>query len=214
MPPVITTDFFTRFWKNARPNWLALLCSVGLALALTSLARAQSLDLTELKVERSEAGLHLSAQLRLDLAAPVEEALLKGVPIYFVAETSLRRDRWYWTDKQLGNRQLHWRLAYQPLTRRWRLSSAAEPLTPATAASAFNQNFDNLSEARDAMQRITRWKIAEAAELEPDARYNLDFRFRLDQSQLPRPLQIAAVGQAVWNLSVSRNQRLPAEPGK
>jgi hypothetical protein len=58
------------------------------------------------------------------------------------------------------------------------------------------------------VQRISRWKIAEAGDLIPGERYNVDFRFRLDVSQLPRPFQIGAVGQADWNISVFRNQRV------
>ena len=61
------------------------------------------------------------------------------------------------------------------------------------------------------MQRISRWKIAEAGRLDPDARYYVDFRFRLDMSQLPRPLQIGVGGQADWNIAVMRNQRLASK---
>ena len=39
----------------------------------------------------------------------------------------------------------------------------------------------------------------------------VDFRFRLDTSQLPRPFQIGVVGQADWNISVERSARLPLE---
>jgi hypothetical protein len=60
------------------------------------------------------------------------------------------------------------------------------------------------------VQRISHWKIADAA-TSTRARYNVDFRFRLDVSQLPRPFQIGAVGQADWNISASRNQRLRRE---
>jgi len=42
----------------------------------------------------------------------------------------------------------------------------------------------------------------------------VNFRFRLDISQLPRPFQIGAVGRSGWNLLVSRSQRLGAEPAK
>ena len=57
------------------------------------------------------------------------------------------------------------------------------------------------------MQRISHWKIADLADVDPDARYNVDFRFRLDVSQLPRPFQIGAVGHADWNIAAMRNQR-------
>ena len=50
--------------------------------------------------------------------------------------------------------------------------------------------------------------------IESDAVHTVNFRFRLDISQLPRPLQIGAVGRSGWNLLVSRSQRLGAEPAK
>jgi len=47
-----------------------------------------------------------------------------------------------------------------------------------------------------------------------DPRYNVDFRFRLDISQLPSPSQMGAVGQADGNINATRNQRLSIESGK
>ena len=79
---------------------------------------------------------------------------------------------------------------------------------------ALGQSFDTQDEAMAAVQRVSRWKIAEAGHVIPEERYNVDFRFRLDVSQLPRPFQIGAVGQADWNISVVRNQRLALDSGR
>ena len=76
---------------------------------------------------------------------------------------------------------------------------------------ALGQSFDTQEEAMAAVQRISRWKIADTADIDPDARHSVDFRFRLDLSQLPRPFQIGAVGQADWSISAARNQRLAIE---
>ncbi len=46
--------------------------------------------------------------------------------------------------------------------------------------------------------------------LEPKAAHTVQLRFRLNMSQLPRPLQIGAVGRSDWNLLVFRSQRLLA----
>jgi hypothetical protein len=35
---------------------------------------------------------------RLELPRAVEDALQRGVPLYFVAEAQLLRSRWYWRD--------------------------------------------------------------------------------------------------------------------
>ena len=54
-------------------------------------------------------------------------------------------------------------------------------------------------------------KIADGEAIDADVVHTVNFRFRLDLSQLPRPLQIGAVGSAGWSLMVTRNQRLVPE---
>ncbi|WP_171016013.1 DUF4390 domain-containing protein [Ramlibacter sp. 2FC] len=208
------TDFFTHCWKSARLSLLALLGGLWLA-TVAPAARAQTAaELSDFRLERAEGGLYLSASLRFELAPAIEDALTKGVAMHFVAEAELLRDRWYWYDRKVASAARYMRLAYQPLTRRWRLSSSPEPMGAVGQGVSFTQYYDSLSEALAAVRRISRWKIAEASEIEVDARHSVEFRFRLDVSQLPRPFQIGAAGQGEWNLSVSRNQRLGAEGGK
>jgi hypothetical protein len=172
------------------------------------MARAEAVaDLSQMRLERSEEGVFLTATVRFDLPPVVDDALQKGIPMFFVAEAVLFRDRWYWYDKQMNTASRHMRLSYQPLTRRWRLLVSHTQITGNTGL-ALGQTFDTRNEALSAVQRISRWKIAEPSELETDARYNVDFRFRLDLSQLPRPFQIGVVGQSDWNISAARNLRL------
>ncbi|MBS0317254.1 MAG: DUF4390 domain-containing protein, partial [Proteobacteria bacterium] len=130
---------------------------------------------------------------------------------FFVAEADLMRHRWYWADQRVAHVERHMRLAYQPLTRRWRLNVSPQPISDVGLGVTLNQNFDNLADALAAIQRFSHWKIADASAIEPGERYNVDFRFQLDVSQLPRPFQIGAVGEADWNISASRNQRLVLE---
>lgn len=179
-------------------------------MAAGAAARADApTEITQLQVERTEEGVMLSARVRFDLPPPVEDALLKGIPMFFVMEAVVFRDRWYWYDRQVSGAARHMRLSYQPLTRRWRLVVSPSPI--GNSGLALGQTFETREEALQAVQRVSRWKIADAAELAADARYNMDFRFRLDLSQLPRPFQIGAVGQADWSIGVTRNQRLQFE---
>ena len=187
---------------------LVLAC-VMLALAWPALADPQTAEITQLQLERSEEGLLLSSAVRFELPQVIDDALLKGIPMFFVAEAVLYRDRWYWYDREVAHARRHMRLSYQPLTRRWRLTIS--PTVIGNTGIALGQNFDTQEEALAAVQRISRWKIAEAGDIHPDERYNVDFRFRLDVSQLARPFQIGAVGQADWNISVLRNLRLPID---
>ena len=165
-----------------------------------------------MQLQRSEEGLLLNASLDFELPGLVEEALRKGIPMYFVAEAELLRERWYWSDKLVAQSARYYRLSYQPLTRRWRLNMSASPLSNTGLGMALGQNFEIYEEALAAMQRLARWKIAETAEVEDEGRYAVQLRFRVDMSQLPRPFQISAVGaRAGWSLLATRTQRLTVD---
>jgi hypothetical protein len=209
---VSMTVSITPCWKRPRrildrlgPALLAWLLCV---LAVPALA---SVELEQLRVERRENELQVHAHLKLELGPAVEEALAKGVAVYFVAEAELMRDRWYWYDRKLAQVSRHYRLVYQPLTRLWRLQVASEP-NFASGVSSIAQTFDSLQSALDVVRRQSGWKLADVADLDPEARQYLVYRFRLDMSQLPRPLQIGASSQTDWNLSLSRQLRLTPEP--
>lgn len=210
------TVSITRCWKNIRPDLAGLLVCACLALLYGGSARAQSVssEISQLQLERAGDAVLLSASVKFDLPGVVEDALLKGVPMIFVAEADVFRERWYWTNKKVANVERHMRLSYQPLTRRWRLQVASGQITQAALGVALNQNFETLPDALAAVQRISRWKITDVSELDPENRYRVEFRFRLDTSQLPRPFQIGTLGQADWDISVATNQALPLESNK
>lgn len=191
---------------------LGLAACCMLALAPRALADVPVTEITQLRLERSDEGILLSAYVKFELPPIIDDALDKGIPMFFVADAVLYRDRWYWYDKQVASASRHMRLSYQPLTRRWRLVVSATPI--GNSGLALGQTFDTREEALAAVQRISHWKIAEANAIDPEARHNVDFRFRLDVSQLPRPFQIGAVGHDDWNLSAERNQRLSIENPK
>ena len=216
---VITTVFITRCWKNAqrwrllrhafeRAAWGVVACCL-FALAAPALAEPPPTEITQLRLERSDEGVLLSANVAFELPSVIDDALDKGIPMFFVAEALLLRDRWYWYDKQIATAARHMRLSYQPLTRRWRL--VVSPMPIGNSGLALGQTFETREEALAAVQHISHWKIAEAGDVDPDARYNVDFRFRLDVSQLPRPFQIGAFGHSDWNIAATRNQRLGFE---
>jgi hypothetical protein len=192
--------------------WSALLACCLLALAPSAMAEAPLTEISQLRLERSDEGVLLTAYVKFELPPIIDDALDKGIPMFFVADAVLYRDRWYWYDKQVASASRHMRLSYQPLTRRWRLVVSPTPI--GNSGLALGQTFDTREEALAAVQGVAHWKIAEATDVDPASRYNVDFRFRLDVSQLPRPFQISVVGQPDWHLSAERNQRLPIEKPK
>jgi hypothetical protein len=216
---VTTTVFISRCLKNARSwsplrqafDWAAwgIVAACLSVLAAPALAQPPATEITQLRLERTEEGVLLSANITFELPSVIDDALDKGIPMFFVAEAALFRDRWYWYDKQVAAAARHMRLSYQPLTRRWRLVVSPTPI--GNSGLALGQTFETREEAMAAVQHISHWKIADASEVDPDARYNVDFRFRLDVSQLPRPFQIGAFGHSDWNIAALRNQRLAIE---
>ena len=170
---------------------------------------AQAAEIGQLNVERAEDGIYLSANVRFDLPNPVEDALVKGIAMFFVVEADIYQSRWYWTDRRVASAARTIRLAYQPLTRVWRVNIVNGVVQGAGGLRAtLNQNYDSLTDALSAVQRLSRWRVADNADLEPDASYKLDFSYSLDLSQLPRPFQIGVVGQKDWTISAQRTERL------
>ena len=176
--------------------WLLLALALALGLAPRA-AQAESVALSSFAVARSEEGVLLTYVAEFELPPSVADALLRGVPLYFEAEASVLQSRWYWRDKRIARAVRSWRVTYQPLTRQYRVGSGG-----------LSQNFDTLAEALDVVRRASRWKIAEGQQVEEEGRYYVEFGFRLDTSQLPRPMQLGIGSEASWSLSVERSVRL------
>ncbi len=187
--------------------WMSLFPAAAIAQA-----RAGGATITQVRLEQADDGVYLSAAVQFELPTLVEDVLDKGIAIYFVAEAEVFQERWYWTDRKVAQVARHMRLAYQPLTRRWRLNVSPVPITGAAGFGiSLNQNFDSLADALEAIKRIGRMRLGDAAEIGDEPLHQVTFRFRLDTSQLPRPFQIGMVGQAEWNIAAERTARLPLE---
>jgi hypothetical protein len=86
---------------------------------------------------------------------------------------------------------------HQPLTRRFRVSQGG-----------LAQAFDSLPEALATISRASGWRVAEPGQLEDGSRHYIEFTYRLDTSQLPRPMQIGIGGMADWSLQLERTLRI------
>ncbi len=175
---------------------LAVLCFVAMA-AFAPAARAQGVELPSIVAKRQDGGVVLDFVANLTLSKAVEDALRRGVPVYFVAEASVKRPRWYWRDERVTRVTRSWRLSYQPLTSAWRVS-----------LGAFSQSYPSLEEALATITRIAHWRVADSG-IEPGDRYYVDFQFFLDASQLPPPMRLDLNAQSEWKLGVERT--LPVE---
>lgn len=167
-----------------------------------------TLTTPDISVARQNDQLTLSSNLSLELSPAVEDALKKGIAIYFVAEADLAKDRWYWTDKKISSKVRHYRLVYQPLTRKWRVNVSTSHDNLLESGMSLPQNFERLADAVAFIGRIVEWGVADWADLETDGRYTLSFRFRLDTTALPKPLQLGLIGQSDWTIAAGKTLRV------
>ena len=164
---------------------LAILLAVGAALA-----HAQGIDVRRATLSVAEDGYVLDAQFDVALTHTLEEALNKGVPLYFRVEFELTRPRWYFFSDRVAYLQQEYRLSYNALTRQYRLGTGT-----------LHQNFGTMAEALEVMSRIRRRQDVDSGSLRKDTPYTAALRMRLDTSQLPKPFQLSAVASREWNVS-------------
>jgi hypothetical protein len=208
------TVSFTRCWQKIQLEWLVgLVCACLLAwLPQAAHAEPPAVEIEQFRVDRVADGVFITGFVRFELPMAVESALLSGASLSFVAEAQVQRERWYWTDKTVISAQRHFRLSYQPVTRRWRLRISDGPIVGNGLGAS--REFDTLAEAMSGVQRLSRWKIGDIAELDPEQKHRIDFKFYLDLSQLALPFHIGVMGQTDWNISASTTQRLLPEASK
>ena len=175
-----------------------LLLNVLVCLSLSYADNAVQLD--DFQLQRSDEGIFLSTRLNFELPSSLEDALNRGMPLSFVMQADVVRERWYWADKLVNRTDRYIRLSYQPLSKRWRIYVSAQPIQATGLGVSLGQSFDSLSEALQSIQRVSRWRIADVSAIDSSSKQRLDFRFRLDLTQLPQPLQFGALGGAGWGL--------------
>jgi hypothetical protein len=171
---------------------LRLLALLLLALALnwSPSARAENIEISHIALEANDEGYALDADFQIDLNPRLEDAINKGVALYFEVEFELTRKRWYWFDEHPVSRQLMLRLSYHALTRQYRISRGA-----------LHQSFPSLAEALRVLSRVRSWQVLERSETSAGTDYQAALRMRLDVTQLPKPFQLNALTSRDWNLA-------------
>lgn len=215
---MITTVSITHCWKNflaLKSSGLTLVrslilvgCSALLLAFIPAAHAAPTVELQDMKVQRQESALNLSGNWGFELPAALEEALLKGVTLYFVTEVEITQERWYFYNKRIAHAERHVRLYYQPLMRRWRAQVSPQPFGASGLGMSLGQSYDSAEEAMVAVRRLVQWRIANATDIAPENKQTITINFKLDLTQLPRPLQMGAAGQSDWNIAFTKTQRL------
>ncbi len=192
MPPKPQTIAVDVVRRNALRSGFALAGAVflGSVAGLVSLpARADIIGVKSAEVRADEDEYVLNAEFDLTLNPTLEEALHRGVPLYFVLEFEIARPRWYWFDEKVVSFTTHYRIAWNALTRQYRVSSGL-----------FVQTLYSLEEVERFLSRVNSRPLAKREDLQKGSRYEASLRLRLDVTQLPKPFQVDALASREWSL--------------
>jgi hypothetical protein len=164
-----------------------VLASGGLA---PPAAHADVIALRSAELHAEDGDILLSAEFEVALNDTLEDALINGIPLYFELAFTLTAPRWYWFDETIVDELMTYRVTYAPLTRQYRVASGL-----------LAQNFATLSEVERFLGRVGAKPVIRASALTQGVRYEAALRLRLDTGQLPKPLQVSALGSRDWQLA-------------
>ncbi len=161
-------------------------------LLLSALASGWAADISvrNPNLSAGDDGYTLAADFNINLNARLDEAIARGITLYFVVDFELSRSRWYWLDEQVISRSQTYQLSYHALTRQYRLSSGA-----------LHQSFASLDDAQRILSRLRNWQVLDKGSIKVDQTYLAAVRMRLDLSQMPKTFQVNALANRDWNLS-------------
>jgi hypothetical protein len=167
-------------------SWLLL--GGWLAVAGSALASDTSV-VKHADIRATPQGYVLDADIDIVLNPTLEDALSRGINLYFLVELELTRPRNWWLDEDIAEPVRRERIYYHLLLRRYVVETG---YTTQTAAS--------LSEALALLGQVYGWQVLERGALKTGKPYEARLRLRLDTDQLPRPLSIGAVTSDQWEL--------------
>jgi hypothetical protein len=184
-----------RAWPAARgmprkhPLLVRLLCLIATLLLSVAIAHADTIAVKSAELLVEDDDYVLNAQFEFAFNPTLEEALQKGISLYFVLEFEIGRPRWYWLDEKIAQLAVQYRLTYTPLTRQYRLTSGL-----------LAQQFDSLEEVQRILSRVVSRPVVARDALVASTRYEVAVRLRLDGALLPKPFQINALTSRDWTL--------------
>ena len=160
------------------------------ALLVTLPSQADTIPVVSATLRVEEGEVLLSAEFDFALTPALEQALDKGIPLYFTIEFELVRTRFLWFPEKVAEWSITYRVSYSSLTRQYRVASG--PL---------GQAFESLDDVQRFIGHVSSRPVARADDLVKGARYEAAVREKLDVNQLPKPFQVNALASRDWQLS-------------
>jgi len=173
--------------QGVRQVTLCVLMSLSL---FSVAASAEGIKLKTADLERVDNDWLLNATFKIELTPGLEDAVQKGVVLYFQTEFDLTRSRWYWFDEKPAVAQRSTRLSYQPMTQQYRIAS-----------EGFTFSAKTLFEALQTVGSVGGWRVIDGDQIDLNKSYTAALRMTLDLSRLPKPFQVNALNNRDWNVT-------------
>lgn len=172
-------------------GWLLGMLLLVPLLTPSAARAAEGVEITDARLENTDEGYRLSLSFSFELTRGLEDAVTRGIPLYFTSEVQLTRPRWYWFDEKTLIESRTTRVSYNVLTHQYHVS----------IDGLLQQSFTSLDDAMSLVRRPPRWIVAEKGALKAGETYNVAVRMGLDVARLPKPFQIHALNSSDWRFS-------------
>ncbi|HTS85545.1 MAG TPA: DUF4390 domain-containing protein [Usitatibacter sp.] len=181
--------FVSRLHRVATTLWRALALATLVFFVPASQA-ADGITVSSAVLDLTDDGWQLNAEFNITFSPRLEEAVNRGVPLYFVVDFELARPRWYWFDEKPIQLTQTYKISYTPLLRQYRIS-----------VGNASQNFTRFDEVARVLSRLRGLPVAPKGALAIGVAYQASVRMRLDTAQLPKPFQFDAISSRDWSLA-------------
>jgi hypothetical protein len=142
----------------------------------------------------------LNADLEFSLDEAIEEAINKGVPVTFLYEFELEKSRSFWFDKSIATASTSITVSYHALSRQYLVSQSGR-----------QTSHEILSEAMIELVQLYDWTVFDKSIIESDATYKATLDVKLDQTTLPKAIQVEAIGSEDWSLVAEQFEWIPKD---
>ena len=168
---------------------LLLICTTTLAY-MPAFAAGSSINIKSAELQLQDDYYGLDADVDMSFDKEIEEAINKGVPLTFLIEFQIVSPRKYWFDDEIVTATRTVSLSYHALSRQYLVNRGGH-----------QQSFETINEAIHELVELSDWKVFDKSLLEKPEVYKAALLIRLDQSKLPKAIQVDTIASEKWSLS-------------
>jgi hypothetical protein len=180
-----------------------MLIALALMTPGVGVCASDGVEIAKANLEASDNGYRLSASFQFELNRSLEDAVSRGVSLYFTTDVEMTRPRWYWLDEKTIRVSQTMRISYNVLTRQYNVA----------ILGSVQQSFSNLEDALFLIRRPNRWVVADKDALKLGQAYDVTVRMGLNSEYLSKPFQVNAINNSDWRLSSNKKHfTYKAEP--